>query len=319
MSEAPYPSDTLAKGWRFDLDLERIRQSDTWALTPPDMRPWLLMLWSTAWLQSPCGTLPDNDELIAAHVGMELSAFTLNRDRLMRGWWRAEDGRLYHRVVTERVLEMLAKRDGERDRKAAYRARKAAEKKSEDVPKLSHGTGAGLPRESHGKDDTYTITNTNTNTNTNTTGSNGGSGITRAHDPVDNSERLVAAEISKRLRSWERDERSKAVSSDMPSAPQVIKLAGLGVSLPELRRAYDAAVADREAASDPTPINAGFVRTFVEKHRRPERPRRTPLASMTDNELMAEAKRLRVDTYKLDRWQVIAGIQRAIDAQGATA
>lgn len=35
---APYPCDTRAKGWRFELDHERIRQSDTWALAPPEIR-----------------------------------------------------------------------------------------------------------------------------------------------------------------------------------------------------------------------------------------------------------------------------------------
>jgi hypothetical protein len=42
--EPPYPADTRAAGWRFDLDTTRIRQSDTWTLARPEIRPWLLML-----------------------------------------------------------------------------------------------------------------------------------------------------------------------------------------------------------------------------------------------------------------------------------
>lgn len=79
MIQAPYPGDTRAKGWRFDLDHERIRQSDTWALATAELRPWLLMLWMVAWEQTPCGSLPDSDELIAARIGMSSKAFDKHR------------------------------------------------------------------------------------------------------------------------------------------------------------------------------------------------------------------------------------------------
>lgn len=93
MAEAPYPADTRAKGWRFELDHERIQQSDTWALAPAEVRPWLLMLWMTAWVQEPCGSLPKDDLLIAVRIGMPIKTFNKNRDALMRGWWLAADGR----------------------------------------------------------------------------------------------------------------------------------------------------------------------------------------------------------------------------------
>lgn len=104
---APYPSDTRAKGWRFELDLERVMQSDTWALASPEVRPWLLMLWTVAWQQVPCGSMPSDDALIAARLGMKLTAFKKAKDVLMRGWWLADDARLYHGTIAERVLEKL--------------------------------------------------------------------------------------------------------------------------------------------------------------------------------------------------------------------
>lgn len=127
----PYPSDTRAKGWRFELDLERIRVSDTWALAPADLKPWLLMLWATAWEQTPCGSLPAEDELIAARIGMDARQFKVNRDLLLRGWVLHADGRLYHPVIVGRVHEMLDRRRSDAERAAAYRAAKlkaAAEK-----------------------------------------------------------------------------------------------------------------------------------------------------------------------------------------------
>lgn len=154
MRPAPYPADTRAKGWRFELDMERARQSDTWAITSPDARPWLLMLWATAWEQTPCGSLPSDDELIAARIGMPAKLFAKHRALLLRKWWVADDGRLYHDVLVQRVMEMMKTRRSESDRKAAARARDAARladgvpQESGGVPVLSRGTDAGLPQES---------------------------------------------------------------------------------------------------------------------------------------------------------------------------
>ena len=106
----PYPADTRAKGWRFELDIERIKQSDTWALAALDVRPWLLMLWSESWGQVPCGSLPADDALIAARIGMAPKAFSKARSMLMRGWWLATDGRLYHDTIVKLVHGMLAAR-----------------------------------------------------------------------------------------------------------------------------------------------------------------------------------------------------------------
>lgn len=174
---APYPADTRAKGWRFELDHERIRQSDTWALAPPEIRPWLLMLWMTAWEQTPCGSLPDDDELIAARIGMPLEQFQASRKRLLRGWWQAEDGRLYHDTIIERVMALLAAREKERAKKAGQRKGKGpgqpgadavvpppSEGRCPSVPELSPGTNSGHPRDSTGippgSPDTRTSTGT---------------------------------------------------------------------------------------------------------------------------------------------------------------
>jgi hypothetical protein len=151
---APYPADTRAKGWRFELDMERARQSDTWAIASPEARPWLLMLWATAWEQTPCGSLPDDDELIAARIGMPPKLFAKHRAILLRKWWLADDGRLYHAVLVQRVLEMMKTRRSESDRKAAARAREASRmsdgvtQESGAVPVMSHGTTTGLHPES---------------------------------------------------------------------------------------------------------------------------------------------------------------------------
>lgn len=157
----PYPENTRAKGWRFELDLECIEQSDTWALAPAELRPWLLMLWATAWKQVPCGSLADDDALIAVRIGMKPALFMKNREILMRGWWKAQDGRLYHDTVALRVAEMLDVKEKGRQRKTEYRKRKTAEEQ-----KLSHGTAMGQPRDGHGIDPARDDTGTGTGTGT---------------------------------------------------------------------------------------------------------------------------------------------------------
>ncbi|MDO9252583.1 MAG: hypothetical protein Q7U48_13670 [Hydrogenophaga sp.] len=104
-------------------------------LASPLQRPWLLMIWSVAWQQSPCGSLPRDDRLIAAHLGMLLADFTAAREVLLRGWWVASDGRLYHDVLVDRTLEMLGKRKGNRERQGRRREAKGqAPERSKAAP-----------------------------------------------------------------------------------------------------------------------------------------------------------------------------------------
>jgi hypothetical protein len=168
--DPPYAADARSKGWRFELDLERIQQSDTWAIAPADVRPWLLMLWATAWQQNPCGTLPSDEQVLCARLGMVPKMWGKHRSVLLRGWRQCSDGRLYHAVITERVLGMLTKKESEKARKAEYRLKMEAERArlSAVVPQLSHGTDVDVPRPSASCDDTGTGTGTGTGTQSNT-------------------------------------------------------------------------------------------------------------------------------------------------------
>jgi len=196
----PYPADTRAKGWRFELDHERIRQSDTWALAPAEIKPWLLMLWMTAWEQEPCGSLPAADELVAARIGMPLKTFAKHRMTLMRGWWLAEDGRLYHDTLAKRVFEMLEARRKNAERVAKH---KATAKQSP--------AGNALPTGSeHGSYDTGTGTGTGTYTPSD-------EGVLRA----------TPGEACKAMR--------EAGMADVnPSNPRLRALLDAGITVPEL-------------------------------------------------------------------------------------
>ena len=120
---APYPPDTRAKGWRFELDYERIDQSDTWALAEevPMAQHALVFMWLVAWRQVPCGSLPADEVLIRTKCRIPAKLWGGMAEVLLRGWWKADDGRLYHDVLVQRVMEMMERRRKESDRKALAR------------------------------------------------------------------------------------------------------------------------------------------------------------------------------------------------------
>jgi len=145
----PYPADTRARGWRFEIDMETIKASETWLRAKTGfLRGALLLLWSEAWQQTPCGTLPGDDELVALLIDMPAATFVKHRAILMRGWRPSTDGRLYHETVTKRVLAMLAKRASDAERAANRRARKAeSELNPPEVAGESRVTPDGPTRE----------------------------------------------------------------------------------------------------------------------------------------------------------------------------
>lgn len=152
--EPPYPADTRAKGWRFDLDYEQIDQSSTWALAGAEVRPWLLMLWFTAWKQTPCASLPADENVIAAMIGMPPKLWAKHSKVLLRGWAKAADGRFYHKVLTKKVLDMLGKRRSETERKAAYRRGTSALSRGTDDGQTADSTRKAAPTPTEKKNTT---------------------------------------------------------------------------------------------------------------------------------------------------------------------
>ncbi|WP_133000243.1 DUF1376 domain-containing protein [Luteimonas arsenica] len=128
----PYPATTKAGGFRFELDIERVCQSDSWAIAEPRQRPFMVMVWIVSWTQLPAGSLPDNDAVIAARIGMPLPEFKASRDVLMRGWWKANDGRLYHPVITEQVFDMTKRKIRKAKNQADYRERQRLKDAGDD-------------------------------------------------------------------------------------------------------------------------------------------------------------------------------------------
>lgn len=149
---APYPPDTRAKGWRFELDYEQIEQSDTWDIAGeiPMAQHALLMMWLVAWRQEPCGSFPSDEAVIRAKCKLPLKMWAQCREILLRGWWFADDGRLYHDTIAARVLEMLEYRAKNAKRVADFKAKQREQREGNALP----------TRESQSNNDTGTGTGT---------------------------------------------------------------------------------------------------------------------------------------------------------------
>ncbi|WP_369952112.1 YdaU family protein [Ralstonia syzygii] len=129
---------------------------------------------------------------------------------------------------------------------------------------------------------------------------------------------LSAADVSMKLIGWER-ERGKIARGVSASNAQVMDLAAQNPTADELRKAYDLAVADRQATGDVSPINAGFVLALLVKVRNPPRPREPkpmPLHALSDVQLNAEGRRVGAGEARMgeSRPEYIARIQTAMAA-----
>lgn len=116
------------------LDVQRLVTSETWidAIDDPRIGHAAMSLWCEAWHQSPAGSLPDNDKVLyRLSMCPNLKEWQRVRDRVMSGWVKCSDGRLYHGTVAEKARDSWEKKLAQRARTAAAteaRERKRREK-----------------------------------------------------------------------------------------------------------------------------------------------------------------------------------------------
>jgi hypothetical protein len=98
------PADCDLRDFAFmPVDVRRLLASETWITGSGEARAAAMSLWLESWHQVPAGSLPDNDRMLA-HLA-QCSGWKKVRDHVLRGWVKADDGRLYHPVVAEKALE----------------------------------------------------------------------------------------------------------------------------------------------------------------------------------------------------------------------
>lgn len=154
MNEPLTPQDCDLRDFSFmPLDVVRLRDS-TLAIkaTGEEFRA-AVLLWCASWHQTPAGSLPDDDAELAtfAGFGRVVKEFKKIKVGAMRGWIKCSDGRLYHPVIAEKVIEAWNGKLRQQWRTECARIRKHNERHKVTVPSpdfeewLSRGRPCGLP------------------------------------------------------------------------------------------------------------------------------------------------------------------------------
>jgi hypothetical protein len=103
------PREADLRGFDYmPLEIGRLRDSDLAAEPDAEVFRSNVISWCAAWQQEPAGSLPDDDKALARLLGYGRDLKTWGRVRAaggLRHWIRASDGRLYHPLVAEKVLE----------------------------------------------------------------------------------------------------------------------------------------------------------------------------------------------------------------------
>lgn len=103
---------------------DRLWESDFFAVaTDAEFRA-AFCLWLKSWSQKPPGSLPIDDRMLCrlAELGGDLAKWRKVKRIALRHWIECDDGRLYHPVVAELVLDAANRLDKKRQRTEAARA-----------------------------------------------------------------------------------------------------------------------------------------------------------------------------------------------------
>jgi hypothetical protein len=133
----PISADVDLRDFRFmPLDVIQLQNSETWAIADGWTAKALVNLWTRAWHQVPAGSLPDDDNLHRTWAGVP--DWESVRGTALRGFIKCSDGRLYHRVISEKALAAW------NERKRFRRAAKARwrHKKTKDATHLQRTSNA---------------------------------------------------------------------------------------------------------------------------------------------------------------------------------
>lgn len=320
------------------LDVARLRDSEL--ATHPDGELFRanVLSWCVAWHQLPAASLPDDDATLARLLGYGRDLRTWRKVRAaggLRGWVKCSDGRLYHPVVAEKALDAWKSKLLQRWRTECARIKKHAQrhKISLDVPefeewmsqgcpqghplpvpetpgKCPQGQAGPVPRENgsnrsevKGSKPLKPISVIPTSTTEPLSGGSPPEPSSSAADgkpPPDPERCQVVAQRIVKLEA-QRGKTARIFASDR----RVQAWVAAGIRDPELREAYELAVAQRIADRDDTPINAGFLDRFVAKVLNPKGVQSavTALAKAwheTATGIEAKAKELGVKPYNPD-------------------
>jgi len=122
------PAEVDLRDFAFmPLDVLRLRDSDLASVEDAEVFRCAVLSWCVSWHQTPAGSLPDDDVLLARLLGFGRDIKGWRRVRAaggMRGWVLCSDGRLYHPVVAEKARDAWVGKMAQRWRTECARIKK---------------------------------------------------------------------------------------------------------------------------------------------------------------------------------------------------
>ena len=116
LPEPLVPADVDLRDFQFmPLDVRRLLTSETWLTCSGDEKAAAMTLWLESWHQVPAGSLPANEKMLAI-LSQATSKWTRVRGAALRHWIKCSDGRLYHPVVCEKVMQAWHKKIAQKER-----------------------------------------------------------------------------------------------------------------------------------------------------------------------------------------------------------
>lgn len=134
LAPPPVPADADLTDFKFmPLEVARLRRSKAWLICKrrPELAFFMLNLWTAAWHERPAGSLEDDDDVLADAAMCSPERWAKVRKDALRGWVKAADGRLYHLVVAEKVMDSWHGKVLARWRKECDRVRKENHRRKE--------------------------------------------------------------------------------------------------------------------------------------------------------------------------------------------
>lgn len=105
-------------------------------------------LWLKAWDQCPAGSLPDDDVDLCrlAELGRDVKTWRALKSEALRGWVLCSDGRMYHSVVAEVVMEALDRKLRQRHATDCSRIKKSNQRHQRNDPVPTYDEWLALRR-----------------------------------------------------------------------------------------------------------------------------------------------------------------------------
>lgn len=126
------------------LKVVDLRESDFVALSTGDEFKAALMLWTASWLETPAGSLRNDDRWLASKAKVDPVTWERVKAMALYGWTLCDDGRLYHRVVADLAMDKLPGHLAFQDKRSGDAARKQRER-DERKALFAEAKDFGLP------------------------------------------------------------------------------------------------------------------------------------------------------------------------------